>query len=109
MNPRNLNTIVNLLIPARRRDDQTGEETLTHQRYHRKVPADWEDVSGGVTRRGQQVEAEAEAIFRVHYIEGVADDWRVEVVETGAVFDIKAILDRRGTRRWLELQCARVV
>jgi SPP1 family predicted phage head-tail adaptor len=62
-----------------------------------------EDVSGGETRRGNQVVAETSAVFELrHYIDGLTTKHRL-VNDDGKAFDILFI--REIGRDSMELQC----
>ena len=112
MSPRRLNSVINVLKPHERRDQDTGAEITTYDRYHRGLPAYREDVSGGVTRRGTQVEANVSAIFTIRFLRDMETNYRIEIPSASgggqeSQYDIVSILDRDGHSRWLEIHCSK--
>jgi head-tail adaptor len=88
-----------------------GETTTEYKDFYKCIPAKQEDVSGGETRRGQQVEASVKAVFVIPFLEGVSPHWRVRLINgtrNEPTFDIISVLDKDGMRTWLELHCGDV-
>lgn len=104
-----LNSLINILKGYD--SSGAGETTTTYKVEHRKVAAMREDVSGGQTRRGHQVEATVKTVFTIPYIEDISPHWRVELDNgdhDGPTYEIIAVLDRTDRRQWIELHCGDV-
>lgn len=105
-----LNTLINILKSKDSQNSDTGETETTYSSYHRKIPAKKEDVSGGSTRRGLQVEESVRSVLTVPFIDDVSPHWRVEIIKAGhdnnETLEIVSILDREDRREWMELHCS---
>ena len=104
-----LNALIDILKGFQ--DVGVGETTTDYKLIHHRVPAQQEDVSGGQTRRGHQIEATVKTVFVIPWIEGIDPHWRVRLLDgkdTGPTFEIVSVIDRTGMRRWLELHCGDV-
>ncbi|MEM8668729.1 MAG: head-tail adaptor protein [Planctomycetota bacterium] len=108
-----LNTLINIKKATDTRPaDHGGEVVTTYTPYHRRVPAQRMDVSGGSTRRGLQVEETVQIVFVIHFIKDVKTHWRVEIIEDGEdpqEMEIVTILQKDDRRQWMELHCADVM
>lgn len=111
-----LNSLINILRPMDVQDQDTGETITTFDPYHRKVPAQKEDTSGGTTRRGLQVEANVVSVFTVPWIDEsrgeIGRQWRVNLAnrnEDGLTYEIVSIREPIDRKQWLELHCSAVV
>lgn len=88
-----------------------GEPTTTYSVEHENIPAMREDVSGGQTRRGHQVEATVRAVFTIPRIAGISPHWRVQLKDgtgSGPTYEIISVLERDDRRVWVELHCGDV-
>ena len=66
-------------VPHTRRDEN-GQPLTEYRATHRKIPAAVEDVSGGQTRRGLQVEQGVSKVVTIRgHLRDVSQDWRCEV------------------------------
>lgn len=80
-----------------------GDKTETWADLYKNEPATFEQVSGGETLRGRQVEAGVNAIFTVHYRSGYAPEQRVSY--GGTNYGIVFVRQIEGGRRYMELHC----
>lgn len=106
-----LNSRIHLLKPTETTDASTGEVTREFTKFHTRVPAKREDVSGGHTRRGEQVEESVKTQFIIPFIEDVSPQWRVQLVtkhDDGPTLEIINVLERDDRRQWLSVQCGDV-
>lgn len=105
------NTLITIKKKTDSVNEDTGEVTTTFSDYHRKVPAMREDVSGGSTRRGMQVEESVRSVFTIPWIQDLSTHWRVKVINregNGPELEIVTILERDDRRRVSELHCAEI-
>jgi head-tail adaptor len=105
-----LNAKINLLSPVNT-TDAAGEVTTTYEKTHQRIPAMREEVSGGSTRRGLQVEESVRTVLTIPYVSGVTPEWQVELLGPSGVertLEIVSAIDRSDPKWWLELQCSDV-
>ena len=106
-----LNTLINILKPFDTKEEGTGETLTEYRPYHRKIPANRDEVSGGSTRRGQQVEETVKTVLTIPFIQDIEPSWQVQIITAkndGPILDIVSILDREDRRTWLQLHCSDV-
>lgn len=80
-----------------------GDVTETWTDTYTNEPAKFEEVSGGETPRGKQVDAGVTAVFTVHYR---TYDSTMRVVHNGTTYGILKCPRSEGGRRYRELWCA---
>lgn len=83
--------------------ETTGQPVRTWADTFTDEPAAFEQVSGGETLRGRQVEANVAAVFTVHFREGYSTGMRV--VYGGKAYGIERVMPVEGGRRYIELHC----
>lgn len=87
--------------------DATGQPVVSLATWLTNEPAAYEDVSGGETTRGRQVEAGVNVIFTVRYRDGYARDQ--VVIHDGTRYGIVHVGRVDGIDRYRELHCKAVV
>lgn len=80
-----------------------GDKTEVWTTLFANEPASFEQVSGGETLRGRQVEAGVNALFTVRYRSGYLPTQRV--VHAGVTYGIVFVRQVEGGKRYIELQC----
>lgn len=83
-----------------------GFMTKTWSALWSNVPAEYEDVSGGETRRGKQVQAGATAVFRFRYLAGVTAMCRI--LFDGTYWGIVNVTPVDMQTRYIEVQAASI-
>lgn len=82
-----------------------GDVTRTWATTYLNEPATFEEVQGGETLRGRQVEAGVTAVFIVHWRDSYNETMRV--VYSGDTYGIVKCPTVEGGRRYRELWCKR--
>jgi uncharacterized phiE125 gp8 family phage protein/SPP1 family predicted phage head-tail adaptor len=101
VNPRRCDKQIDVLRSHDVRD-KAGQQIKYFKPLHKNVPAKYEEVAGGETVRGLQVEASVEAIFTIGFLSDITEEDRIQY---GArCLEIERLLDRRGDGQWLEIQ-----
>lgn len=106
-----LNSLINILKGYQTDNEETGETETEYRPYHRKIPARREQITGGSTRRGHQVEETVKTVFEIPFIEDLSPHWRVELITAkgeSLMHEIVSIIDRQDKRFWLELHCSNI-
>lgn len=80
-----------------------GDVARTWSDLYSNEPASFEEVSGGETFRGRQVEAGVTAVFIVHYRDNY--DATMRVSYNGTTYGIVKCPPVEGGRRYRELWC----
>lgn len=107
MNPRKLDKLIHVLR-AREVQDASGQDVpVEWPRLHRKVPAEVEEVTGGKTTRGRQVEASVTSTVMIRFLRDLTTADRIEYGER--VLSIVRALDPDQTQTWMELHCSDAV
>jgi SPP1 family predicted phage head-tail adaptor len=86
--------------------DEAGQPVVTHRDWLVDEPASYEDVSGGETARGRQVEASVTAIFTVRYRPGYETTHAVKY--DGHTYGVVQVVKVQGQDRYRELMCKAV-
>ena len=86
--------------------DSSRQKVITYETRWNAEPAAFQQVSGGETIRGQQVEAGVVAMFRVNYRSGYAETDRI--VFDGQNYGIVRIEVPEGVKRFQWLHCKSV-
>lgn len=84
--------------------NEYGEEVSTWATFVTAWAAK-EDLTGGELFGAQQVSAEVGTRFTLRYRNGITPKMRV--LNSGDAYNIEAVLDQDGKRRWLHLLCTR--
>lgn len=80
-----------------------GDVTKAWANTYLNEPATFEEVQGGETLRGRQVEAGVTAVFTVHYRSNYNATMRV--IHNGVTYGIVKCPPVQGGRRYRELWC----
>lgn len=85
-------------------DASTGQPVRTWATVVANEPAAFEQVTGGETLRGRQVEANVTAIFTVRFR---SNTYSVEqrITHNGIEYGIVRVMPVEGGRRYIELRC----
>lgn len=81
-----------------------GDTTKTYSTLLANVPCKYEQVSGGETRRGKQIEATATALFTCRYVADV--DAMTRISFGGNYYGVVRVNAIDGQTRYLEIQAA---
>lgn len=84
-------------------DASTGEPVRTWSTFKASEPAAYDEVRGGETFRGSQVEATIAAIFTVRFDADFAPTMRISYLSR--IYGIVFCRRVRGYDRYLELHC----
>lgn len=87
-------------------DTTSGEPVRTWSTFKNAEPAGYDEVRGGETFRGSQVEATIAAVFTVRYDANYAPTMRI--YHRGRYYGIVFCRRVRGYDRYLELHCKTV-
>jgi SPP1 family predicted phage head-tail adaptor len=85
---------------------QAGDELPVFATWQENVPCDVKHVRGGETFRGRQVTAEIALIVDTRYQSEINETMRID--HGGKIYEIAAVLDRKGRDWFLELHCFEV-
>ena len=83
--------------------DGSGQAVSSWVDLHSGEPANFYDVGGGTSYRGQQLEEDVRAVFEVRFREGYSPKQRV--VFEGSNYGITRVGRVNGGRRYLALYC----
>jgi SPP1 family predicted phage head-tail adaptor len=106
MNPRQLNKLIDVLRKQTAQDASGQEVATAWPKLHRKLPAEVEEVSGGKTQRGRQVEATVTTVVTIRNLRDLTPEDRVAF--DGRTLSIVRTMDPDGKSEWLEIHCSEV-
>lgn len=86
--------------------DARGQSIKTWTPWLTSEPASYEEVSGGETLRGRQIETGIVAVFTVNYRPGYTAEYRIRF--QGSIYGITRIHPVSGLDRYREIHCKAV-
>jgi SPP1 family predicted phage head-tail adaptor len=86
--------------------DGRGQWIITWQVWLPSEPASYDEVAGGETLHGKQVEAGITAVFRVNYRPGYTTQHRIRF--QGVTYGITRVAPIDGLDRYREIHCKAV-
>lgn len=95
------------VLRKRELQDAAGQEVAVDwPKLHRKLPAEVEEVTGGKTQRGRQVEATVTTAIVIRFIRDLRSEDRI--LYDGRTLSIVRALDPDQDGRWMEIHCSEV-
>jgi SPP1 family predicted phage head-tail adaptor len=86
--------------------DDRGQSIKTWTTWLSSEPASFNEVSGGETLNGRQVEAGVTAVFRVNYRDGYTNEHRIRF--QGVIYGITRVHPVGGFDRYRDIYCKAV-
>jgi hypothetical protein len=105
MNPRRLNTQINILREKRIKSDSGGETSQGWVRRHEHVPAGKIDVGAGESVQGTQVTPGTQTVFTVRWLSDIRESDRIEHNDQ---YEIKGLRDEDGKEQWRKVDAAKI-